>query len=161
MEISRWPPALRLASPQRRKLSGKTTSLWFQREPMGLKRGCLWCGTELWYVLNSCPIIEQSGYQVLVLSKWTIVRNRTKNVAFYMCMQWVAVSAVHQFSMNSSRFSDRNWTAASVTSVVLVPSWLATVTVYTHQWNYIFFHVISQKKHGYLRCGFCRIFFLI
>lgn len=48
VEISMWHPALRPASPLLRKLSVKTTSLLSQREPMGLRRGCLWCGTELW-----------------------------------------------------------------------------------------------------------------
>lgn len=48
----RWAALTARTAPPR-KQSGKTTSLWSQREPMGLKREWVLCGTKLWCVGNN------------------------------------------------------------------------------------------------------------
>lgn len=47
----RWA-ALTARTARPRKQSGRTTSPWSQREPMGLKRECVSCGTKLWCVCS-------------------------------------------------------------------------------------------------------------
>lgn len=56
----RWRPALMQVSPLLRRLWVRTTSLWSQKEPPGSRRGCHWCGTELWWVDLTFDLLQSS-----------------------------------------------------------------------------------------------------